>query len=234
MTRKFRPSLIPTLAAGIAIAATVSLGNWQRGRADEKREVQLQLEVRQALPPEVVKGTESLAEPLTFRRIVVRGTFEPAMQIFLDNKSLDSRVGVHLLTPFRVEGSGRILLVNRGWLPRPRSYPQMPEVIAPAGVTELTGLAIPPIRRFVELADSTVQGALWQNLTIDRASSHLGEPVFPLMLLADQTAPGFSRVTERPDAGIEKHQGYAFQWYSLAALVAVLWVVLNFRNVEST
>lgn len=234
MTRKFRPSLIPTLAAGIAIAATASLGNWQRGRADEKRAVQQQLEARQALPPEVVRGVESPVDPLTYRRVVVRGQFEPQRQIFLDNKSLENRVGVHLLTPFRIEGSGRLMLVNRGWLPRPRTYPNMPDVAAPVGVTELSGLAVPPIRRFVELADNTAQGALWQNVTIDRATTHLGEPVFPLILLANATAPGFAAVSERPDAGIEKHQGYAFQWYALATLVAILWVALNFRNVEST
>lgn len=234
MTRKFRPSLIPTLAAGIAIAATVSLGNWQRGRADEKRAVQQQLEARQALPPEALKGMETAVEPLTFRRVVVRGQFEPARQIFLDNKSLDNRVGVHLLTPFRLEGSGRLMLVNRGWLPRPRSYPQMPDVAAPVGIIEVSGLAVPPLRRFLELADNTAQGALWQNVTIDRATAHLGEPVFPLILLANTPASGFAVIAERPDAGIEKHQGYAFQWYALATLVAILWVALNFRNVEST
>jgi surfeit locus 1 family protein len=234
MARKFRPALIPTLAAGLAIAATVSLGNWQRGRAEEKRAVQVQLQARQALPPLALTGRETASEDLNFRRVIVRGRYEPARQIFLDNKSLESRVGVHLLTPFRIEGSDRMLMVNRGWMPRPREYPAMPQVSAPAGSVEVSGLAVPPLRRFVELKENTAQGSLWQNLTFERLATHLGEPVVPLVLLADSTAPGLSAVTERPDAGIDKHVGYAFQWYSLAVLVAGLWLGLNFRKVESS
>ncbi|MBL8516293.1 MAG: SURF1 family protein [Betaproteobacteria bacterium] len=233
MTRKFRPTPIPTLAAVMAIMATVALGNWQRGRADEKRAVQAEIEARQVLPPLAITAMERDVEALKFRRIVVRGSFEPARQIFLDNKSLDNRVGVHVLTPFRVNGSGRLLLVNRGWLARPSEYPRVPDLSAPRTVVEVAGMAVPPIRRFVELSEDTAQGALWQNLTIDRATAHLGEPVFPLVLLADRPAEGLLAVTERPDAGIEKHQGYAFQWYALAALVAALWLGLNFRTVES-
>jgi surfeit locus 1 family protein len=233
MNRKFRPKLIPTLAALAAIAATVALGNWQRGRAEEKRAVQVEMQARLALPPQNISAAEADAEWLKFRRVVVRGTFEPARQIFLDNKSLQNRVGVHVLTPFRVQETGRLLLVNRGWLPRPREYPRMPEVAAPQTLAEITGVAVPPIRRFVELRTETAQGALWQNLTIERAAEHLAEPVFPLVLLSDAPAPGLSAVTERPDAGIEKHQGYAFQWYALATLAAALWVGLNFRTVDS-
>lgn len=232
MTRKFRPSLIPTLAAIAAIAATLSLGNWQRGRAEEKRAVQAQLLERQSLPPLALSGSETAEGELTFRRVMVRGRYEPRGQLFLDNKSLENRVGVHVLTPFRIEGSNRVLLVNRGWMARPRDYPRMPDVAAPVETVALSGLAVPPIRRFLELSDSTAQGSLWQNLTFERVAAHLGEPVIPLILLADTTAQGLSKVIERPDAGIEKHEGYAFQWYALAALVTALWLGLNFRKVE--
>ncbi|MDX2219781.1 MAG: SURF1 family protein [Burkholderiales bacterium] len=234
MTRKFRPSLIPTLAAGLAVAATVSLGNWQQGRAAEKLAVQSQLQERQVLGPQWVRGDEGNTEPLTFRRVVARGQFETDRQIFLDNKNQGNRVGVHLLTPFRLESTGRVILVNRGWLARPREYPNMPVIPAPSEKVEVAGLAVPPIRRFVELSDNTVQGALWQNLTIDRAAAHLREPVFPLILLSNVPAPGLAAVSERPDLGIEKHQGYAFQWYALASLVVVLWLGLNFRTVKPT
>ena len=41
------------------------------------------------------------------------------------------------------------------------------------------------------------------------------------------------RATGRaPDAGIEKHQAYSLQWYSLAALAVVLGLVFSFRKRE--
>lgn len=233
MSRKFRPSLIPTLAAGLAIAATVSLGNWQRARADEKLAVQAQLQARETLPPLSLMGRESDADALAFRRVVLRGSFEPARQIFLDNKSQDGKVGVHLVTPFRLQHTGSVVLVNRGWMLRPRNYPNMPDVTAPQGQVVISGLVVPPLKRFLELSEQTAQGALWQNLTIERAAQHFGESVFPLIVLADTASDGLVPVSERPAVGIEKHQGYAFQWYALATLVVALWIGLNFRKMDT-
>jgi cytochrome oxidase assembly protein ShyY1 len=41
---------------------------------------------------------------------------------------------------------------------------------------------------------------------------------------------GLARDWPPHDLGIEKHQGYALQWYSLAALAVVLLIVLSFRR----
>ena len=38
------------------------------------------------------------------------------------------------------------------------------------------------------------------------------------------------RAWERPDTGVERHRSYAVQWYSFAALAAVLYVVLGFKR----
>ena len=55
-------------------------------------------------------------------------------------------------------------------------------------------------------------------------------------VLIDQTsaAPdGLVRDWPRPSTGIERHQGYAFQWFSLAALACVFFVVTGFRRGKS-
>jgi cytochrome oxidase assembly protein ShyY1 len=43
-------------------------------------------------------------------------------------------------------------------------------------------------------------------------------------------ADGLVRDWPRPDTGIEKHESYALQWYSLAGLAVVLFIVLSFRR----
>ena len=40
---------------------------------------------------------------------------------------------------------------------------------------------------------------------------------------------GLLRDWPRPDAGIEVHQSYALQWYSLAVLSLILFLVLNLK-----
>ena len=47
------------------------------------------------------------------------------------------------------------------------------------------------------------------------------------------TRDGLARDWPPHDAGIEKHEGYALQWYSLAALAVVLAIVLSFRKIEA-
>ncbi|TMI45909.1 MAG: SURF1 family protein, partial [Betaproteobacteria bacterium] len=42
---------------------------------------------------------------------------------------------------------------------------------------------------------------------------------------------GLLREWPRPDAGIERHESYALQWYSLAALAVILAAVLSFRRI---
>jgi surfeit locus 1 family protein len=37
-----------------------------------------------------------------------------------------------------------------------------------------------------------------------------------------------------PEAGIDKHRGYAFQWYALAALALLFYVMTGFRRGSRT
>ena len=43
---------------------------------------------------------------------------------------------------------------------------------------------------------------------------------------------GLLRDWPRPDSGVEKHEAYALQWYSLAALAVVLAAVFSFKKIE--
>jgi cytochrome oxidase assembly protein ShyY1 len=38
------------------------------------------------------------------------------------------------------------------------------------------------------------------------------------------------RAWERPDAGVNTHRAYALQWYALALLTAIVYVVLGYRR----
>jgi surfeit locus 1 family protein len=52
-------------------------------------------------------------------------------------------------------------------------------------------------------------------------------------VLVQQTsaaADGLAREWSRPDTGVQKHRGYAMQWYLFAILVIVLYVSLNLRR----
>ena len=221
---------MPTLAAFAMIAVMVSLGRWQDRRAEEKGARQATFEARTREAPLALTGSSGPADALVYRRMRVAGRWLAERQVFIDNQIHQGRAGFHVITPLAIAGSGRAVLVNRGWVPRTPQYPAAPAVPASTGEVEVTGLATLPPRRVLELSRETVSGNVWQNLSIERYAERMRMDVAPVLLLADAPAAGAVAVRERPDAGIAKHQEYALTWYSLSAALAILWLVYSVRR----
>jgi len=94
-------------------------------------------------------------------------------------------------------------------------------------------MAVDPHSRYLELMHAAVQGRVWQNLDFARYAATTRLPLQPVLLL--QTTPladGLQRDWPRPDTGVSMHVGYAIQWYSLAATLVVLWLVLNVKRLR--
>lgn len=223
---------MPTAAALAMVALTLWLGSWQMSRAQEKRERQALFEARSNDTPVRLTGAIPSAEPLLFRRVRAAGTWMGDRQFYVDNRIREGRAGFHVVTPLAIEGSGAAVLVNRGWVARGPDYPRPPRIDVPAGRVEVTGLATRPPARVLELSADTVTGDVWQNLSIERFASHARLALLPVVILADTPAHGLAAVRESPDFGIAKHIEYALTWFSLAATLVVLWLVLNFRRNE--
>ena len=226
----FAPRLVPTLAAVAMVALTASLGRWQADRAEEKAVRQALFEARLREAPLRLTGRAGNAEDLVFRRVRVEGRFDAPGQIFIDNRVHGARAGFHVMTPLVIAGGNSLVLVNRGWVARTAAYPAPPEVPVPEGVQVVQGLAAVPPARVLELSSETVSGSVWQNLSIARYAANAKRDVLPVMILASPPAPGLVAVEETPDAGIEKHREYSLTWFSLAILVAALWLGLNLRR----
>jgi surfeit locus 1 family protein len=212
------------------VALTVSLGQWQTRRAQEKQDRQQLLEARLREPALVLAGPVAEAEPLLFRRVRVRGTYEPQGQVYIDNRIVGGRAGFQVVTPLAIAGSRAAVLVNRGWTARTADYPALPPAPPPPGEQVVEGLATLPPARVLELSADTVAGRLWQNLSIARYRERTGREVLPFVLLASPAGEGLVAVAETPDAGIAKHREYALTWYSLAATAVALWIGLNLRR----
>lgn len=246
MPLQFRPRLIPTVAAMVTIALTLHLAQWQAGREQEKIALQELLDARSRMPPHALGSQDRDGEALRYRKVVASGEYVADKQVYLDNKDRNGAVGYHVMTPLKladaggtggangISGAGGIsgggyVMVNRGWIARGREYPRPPAAVPPVGKVEVSGTAVLPSQRFLELSSANVQGSVWQNFTFDRARSILGLDVLPVIVLAAQTSPDLAPLTETPNAGADKHRGYAFQWLALAVAVFIVWIVVNFK-----
>jgi surfeit locus 1 family protein len=232
----FAPRLVPTLAALVALALTLHLGTWQKGRATEKRALQADYDARANLTPLELASGVSVPMSASYRQATAIGTYDAAGQFFVDNKSEGTTVGYHVITPLRLAtpNDTRYVLVNRGFVPRAASYPMPPAVSVPAGEVKVTGMLVNPSSKFLELGGkgntNAISGSVWQNLTINRYIEQTQREVVPLVLLANPTDAGLKAQTERPDARVAKHVEYMLTWYSLAITVSLLWLILNFKR----
>lgn len=236
MTRRFRPGLVPTLAAGALLPVFLALGVWQLQRADEKRLLQGEYDARAQGPAVRIEPRAQRAEDLRFYRVTARGRYETPHQLFIDNRVHQARAGFHVVTPLKIEDSEVRVLVNRGWVPLGEDRARLPLAEAPAGVQEITGVATVPADKPFRLGPEAPLRdngqTVWQHVDLGGFAGSVRYPVQPVVILLDpgSSAGGFTRDWTRLDAGIAVHQGYAFQWFMLALTLLALYLIFGFRR----
>jgi surfeit locus 1 family protein len=231
--RSFRPGWVASIAAAAFIALTIALGAWQTRRAEEKLEAGRRLDEMARAPALQVPATRIEPAGVERRRVAARGVFVAHGTFFLDNKTMRGVAGYHVVTPLRLDGSGASVLVNRGWIAAGERS-RLPEVPTPEGVQTIEGVAVVPSSRFLELGPESESGRVRENLVVSREEKRLGLSLQPFVI--EQTSDagdGLVRAWERPDTGVDRHRSYALQWYSFAALAAVLYVILGFRRADN-
>ena len=216
-----------TVSAVLAIIVTLMLGRWQLNRAEQKEAIQSRLERQGELPPMEGQAVILSKDPdaLLQRRVLVQGRWLASKTIFLDNRPMGGRQGLYVVTPLKLEGSQTVVLVQRGWVPRnfmDRSL--VPIINTPEVTVTVGGRIVPPPGKLYEFA-AAESGLIRQNLDMISFSAEIG---VPLQLWTIQQfgadSDGMSRKWPVVVAGIEKHYGYAFQWFALSALMAILYV----------
>lgn len=237
---RFAPGLWPTLAAAALIMLTLSLGNWQIQRAADKRTLQARVDAGERASAVTIGSGMLAKERVLYRRVEAWGVFDPRYEILLDNRIYNGVAGngvagYHVLTPFKIEGGNRYVLVNRGWIPVGASRAALPQIKTLAARVKIVGVALDPETRYFELPGAAPQGRLWQNLNFERYSIYSGLNLQPFLLQqSNDTGDGLLRLWPRLDTGAATHISYAMQWYGLAATLVVLWLALNLkRNVNT-
>lgn len=220
--------LVIALAALLAFIGTLNLGFWQWNRGQQRSALHAAIEAKQNSAP--VGLPDLLAAPaeggdLLHRPVVLRGEWVADRTVFLDNRQMNAVPGFYVVTPLRLAGSDATILVQRGWAQRNFSQrEQLPPVQTPAGPVELRGRLAPPPAKLYAFAKEE-KGAIRQNLDLASFRAETGLRLLPLSV--QQLGPpseGLLRQWPQAGSGAGKNYGYAFQWWALAALIAILYV----------
>lgn len=223
-------SLVVLMATLIGVALTARLGVWQLSRASQKQSLQQALEQRAAMPeisPSTLASTQEQAQAQHYRRIRLQGRWLDGATIFLDNRQMNGRPGFFVVTPLRVAGSGKVVLVQRGWAPRDQAErTRLPTLPVTGTDVVVAGHIAPPPSRLYEFS-SAASGPIRQNLDLSAYGREIGVPLLPVSVVQDAAAipdDGLSRQWPHPAVDVQKHYGYAFQWFALCALMTGLYV----------
>ena len=228
---QFKSSLWPTLAAIAGVAATVALGNWQLGRGQDKAALAQRIAVANRDAQIELSQTEARAEDVAWHRVEARGRFDPKYAVLIDNRILHGVVGYQVVMPLRIAGGERHVLVNRGWVAATGSRDILPQIKTPPEEVLITGLATVPSKRYLELSKQVAEGKVWQNLTLERYRAAMPLALQTVVIQQEsEIDDGLKREWSAPDLGIDKHYGYAFQWFAMAAAIVIIYLVCNVRK----
>ena len=222
------------IAAVLGFATAVSLGNWQTRRGDQKLALQAQADAAErAAGLEIQPSRQSIENAAAGlpRKVRVTGVFDPAGTIYLDNRALAGVAGYYVITPLVIGNELPMVLIDRGWKARDLGErAEIAPVPPPTGRISIEGLAVSRPSALLELSSTPNRQVpwIWQNLDYDAYERAAKRSVARFVVrqtgatTSSDASDGLRREWPQPATGMEKHRGYAFQWYALAALIAVL------------
>jgi len=235
--RVFKPRLIPAAVALLMFSVALALAAWQMSRSAEKLALINSYKSAPSLP---AIGSEELAADwykYRYRRIELTGSYDGEHQILLENQIFNSQSGYIVLTPFKLRDTGATVLVNRGWIARSADSPAAVKIAVNSEQRKISGLLNTPPQVGIKLGSLDDSPPGWP-----KAIPYIDNEWLALQIAADIKPWAVMLVDDEIDSfvrqwkpslrmGPEKHKGYAFQWFSLAIALILIFVVTSFQQI---
>ncbi len=238
MTKNISTLVIMTLIfIALVFAGLIKLGMWQLDRADEKEQYFSSIMVRTAQPHQPLASVT--AQDLSQYPVVVSGTLLHQYTFLLDNITNNGRVGYHVLVPLLIDDyAAKVIVVNLGWVAGNGYRDILPELNTWSGSVEITGNLHQPSDN--PYAFEMKAGDKWPRviaqIELDKITQQLQIPLgdlhlFPAVLRIEPAHQvGYQKQWLWVNMSVEKHLGYAVQWFTLAATLLILTGVFWRRN----
>ncbi len=235
----YSPKLVSSLLALVFFYLFVSLGFWQLDRAEYKRNLYAEFESRQS--GDVLDlNQEDLGslshDELLWQPVTMSGVFLEQYQILLDNQVENTQAGYYVYTPFKLDNSEHVVLVNRGWLLADTDRAVSPALVSTSGLVNIsaaiketpkTGLLLKefPPEQMSEFIYRV------QRINIDELAGLTKTTLLPYIVrLEPESEHGYQRQWRLPGSGESVHNGYAFQWFAFAAALLIIYLVTNIKK----
>lgn len=206
----------------------VALGTWQVQRLHWKEGLIAQRQAAVTGAPITLPETLDSAKGLEFHHVAISGEFLNQDELYLHAIATGGADGYHVVTPFRLK-DGKIVFVDRGFVPEARRDPKTRAAGEIAGPTTVTGLLrLPGQDRGWFTPANQLEQNLWFSMDLPAmaASLHL-DHVLPIYVDADATpVPGGYPQGGQANTDLPNdHLQYALTWYGLAVVCLIYYLL---------
>ena len=241
---------VAALVTVCLISLGIALGIWQLHRAQYKENIAAALEKMQNDPPLIAGQKNWTLKEAEHHPMIAKGQYLANQGIWLENRphplgrdpNTGITVGFYLLMPLMLnQPDHTIIWVNRGWVPRSFSdMTKVPDITTPSSEVVIHGTIFDNAGKSFQLAREVKNVAsdgrpIQENLDLVALGQRTGRMPLPFVLRQDGgDEDGLQRLWAPPNLGVEKHLGYAFQWFALAAMSFIFWIVTGLRATRKT
>ena len=224
--------ILPSILITATFAFLVSLGFWQLERADDKRSIEASIKQANTGSVELIKKEEGL-QSKEYYEVRLQGKYLSDKQFIYDNQIVDQVSGYYVLTPYALEGQSKSILINRGFIPWNGRRDKLADIVIGQETREIKVQISKPIKR-MELKPSEVSiqfPALIQSIDLQDMADIAKVDFSSVIGLLDASASnGFIRKWEPYTGSIEKHLGYAVQWFLMALVLAIIGIRIAIKQ----
>ena len=225
-----RTFILPGLLIALTIGGLLLLGFWQLDRADEKRAIEYAIVLASSNSAQLVTRTDTLIQKEHYQ-VLLEGRYDNDKQFIYDNQIVNGNAGYYVLTPFILDNKTAIL-VNRGFVPWYGSREKLADITINETKVNIQVRLIKPKERIkFKQNNSTTFPMLIQSLNIERLSQLLDYPLVPMLAQLDvKSNSGFYRQWQPFYGSVDKHLGYALQWFLMALVLGFIAIRLWIKN----
>ena len=224
--------LVPSFLILATIVFLMSLGFWQLDRADQKRTIEASIQKANTGVVELIVNQNELLSK-EYYEVRLQGSYISDKQFIYDNQIVNQVSGYYVLTPFVLKGQPNAVLVNRGFIPWNGRRDKLADIDVDSASREIKVQVSNPIKR-IELKTSDISNqfpVLIQAIDFDVIEEIASTSFVDIVGLLDtSSADGFVRKWEPYTGSIEKHIGYAIQWFLMAFVLGIIGVRIGLKQ----
>lgn len=240
---RFETHWLSTLVVLVCMPVFIKLGLWQYHKATTKQAIQDQYQASLGKQAAQLSDYLTAPEALQFQQVQVTGHYETQYQLLIDNQVENSQAGFHVVTPFKIKGTERYVLVNRGWIAGSADHQAVPVFDTPTDLQQIQGMVWLPSSKIFTLEAKTDTATasdkpwilVWQHLDMNKYRQQAPIEILDVIIKLDPALKtgGFVRNWQMPPSKIMTNLGYAYQWFGFAFATLAIYLYTSVKRIQT-